>query len=74
MKNQSLYDQIIGGIGNAIADIREKVVEEPWFGRTVTERESSLTIEWPEAREAQPIECAEPERDHKQEQEQELDR
>lgn len=24
------------GIANAIADIREKVVEEPWFGRNLT--------------------------------------
>jgi len=71
MRNQSLYEQITKGIGDAIVDIREKVVEEPWFGRSVTERES-LTIEWPEAKEAQSIDCAEPEQGH--EHEQDMDR
>lgn len=63
MKNSSFYDQLVKGLGDAIADVRTKVVEEPWFGRAVTERES-LTLEWPEAKEAQPIDCASPERDH----------
>ena len=30
---RSLWDQLIAGTGDAIADIREKLVEEPWFGR-----------------------------------------
>jgi hypothetical protein len=67
MRKQSFYDQLTKGLGNAIADLREKVVEEPWFGRTVTERES-LTIQWPEAKEAQSINSAEPEHSHEPEQ------
>lgn len=41
------------GLGEAIADIREKVVEEPMYGRAVTEgpeREGH----WPEARDPEP--------------------
>lgn len=30
---RSLWDQLLAGTGDAIADIREKLVEEPWFGR-----------------------------------------
>ncbi len=29
-------DWLQRGIANAVVDIREKVVEEPWFGRKVT--------------------------------------
>lgn len=71
MKDSSFYDKLFKGLGDAVADIREKVVEEPWFGRAVIERES-LTIQLPEAKEAQPVDCAAPERDH--EAEQDIDR
>ena len=71
MRNQSLYDQLTKGIGDAIADVRTKVIEEPWYGRPVSERDS-LTIEWPEAKEAQSIDCAEQEQGH--EYEQDIDR
>jgi hypothetical protein len=71
MKNQSLYDKLAKGIGDAIVDVREKVVEEGWYGRVVNERES-LTVQWPEAKEAQAIDCATPGRDH--EPEQDIDR
>lgn len=47
-----LWDEIAKGLGNAVADIREKVVEEPWFGRVVTEREATAP-QWPQAREEQ---------------------
>lgn len=33
-----------GGFADAIRDIRQKVVEEPWFGRAVTETPASLNI------------------------------
>ncbi len=66
MRNQSLYDKLAKGLGDAIADIREKVVEEPWFGRVVNERDAAVT-HWPEAREAQP-DSGEHERDDKNEQ------
>ncbi len=32
----SLLDEFLRGFGDAVADIRQKVVEEPWFGRAVT--------------------------------------
>jgi len=55
MKRQSIFDQLAKGFGDAVADIRQRVVEEPWYGRVVTEREGSQPIEgWPQAREAQP--------------------
>lgn len=31
-----LFDALFSGIGDAIADIRQRVVEEGWFGRIVT--------------------------------------
>jgi hypothetical protein len=31
-----IVDQFYKGIGDAVKDIREKVVEEPWYGRTLT--------------------------------------
>lgn len=40
-------DELIEGFGNAVADIRERAVEEAWFGRIVTER--GEWPEWPEA-------------------------
>ena len=33
----NLFEQFIAEFGNAVTDVREKVVEEPWFGRTVTD-------------------------------------
>ena len=32
----SLLDEIVRGVGEVFADIRHKVIEEPWFGREVT--------------------------------------
>lgn len=55
MKKQSIFDQFAKGLGDAVADIREKVVEEPWYGRVVNERNEPQPIEgWPQAREVQP--------------------
>lgn len=36
MKKDSLMEEFVAGIAGAVNDIREKVVEEGWFGRTVT--------------------------------------
>ncbi len=66
MRNQSLYEQLAKGLGDAIADIREKAVEEPWFGRVVNERDAAAP-HWPEAQETQP-DAGEHERDDKNEQ------
>jgi hypothetical protein len=52
MSRQSLSDELWNGIGNAIDDIRQKVVEEPMFGRAVTDGQD--TPRWPEAQEPEP--------------------
>ncbi len=44
----SAWEQFAKGFGDAVADIREKVVEEPYFGRVVTDRESAVP-QWPES-------------------------
>ena len=49
MANQNFTDELWKGLGNAIADIRTKVVEEPLFGRAVTEQQPDIS--WPEAKE-----------------------
>jgi hypothetical protein len=53
MRNNDVLDQIFKGLGDAITDIREKVVEEPFFGRALSDRESTA-MQWPQAREPEP--------------------
>jgi hypothetical protein len=73
-EKKSLYEEITKGIADAIVDIREKAVEEPWFGRVVTEREvTELNFGWPERPDAAP-EPAEREQDHEREVEGGIDR
>ena len=50
MAKESFFDQLSKGFADAVQDIREKVVEEPWYGRALTERESA-TPQWPQAQE-----------------------
>jgi hypothetical protein len=38
MPKPTFAEQLWNGLADVVADIREKVVEEPWFGRAVTER------------------------------------
>jgi hypothetical protein len=52
-REETFFDQLTRGIGEAVTDIREKCVEEPMWGRVVNEREASAP-QWPEAREVQP--------------------
>jgi hypothetical protein len=52
MSEQSLSEQLWNGLGDAITDIRQKVVEEPMYGRAVTDGPESL--QWPEPQEAAP--------------------
>jgi hypothetical protein len=52
MPEQNFSEQLWSGLADAVADIREKVVEEPMWGRAVTERGEAP--QWPEAREAEP--------------------
>jgi hypothetical protein len=68
MPNDDLFDSVFKGIGDAIADVREKVIEEPWFGRAVAGPETDAP-QWPQAREPEP----EREQGHEQEQEPQLD-
>jgi hypothetical protein len=74
--SEKFSDQLWNGLADAVADIREKVVEEPYFGRAVTEREVTQDApQWPEAREMEPIESHEninQNREH--EQQQDIDR
>jgi hypothetical protein len=35
-----LFASLLSGIGEAIADVRHKVMEEGWFGRQVTDNHS----------------------------------
>ncbi len=67
----SAWDQLAKGFGDAIADIREKVVEEPMYGRVINERESA-SLQWPQAVEVtnQP----EPAREREQAQDKDIDR
>ena len=46
-------DDLLRGIGNAVNDIRHKVVEEGWFGRVVTEGTTHVEIAPAEAGEPQ---------------------
>ena len=46
-----LFDEFTKGFGDAVADIREKVVEEPWYGRAVSDRDGAAP-QWPESRDA----------------------
>jgi hypothetical protein len=52
MSKQPLSDQLWNGLGDAITDIRQKVVEEPLYGRAVTEGQPCL--QWPEGKEQGP--------------------
>ena len=52
-QEQSFFDKVSKGIADAIADIREKVVEEPMYGRVLSDRESGPP-QWPQAREPEP--------------------
>jgi hypothetical protein len=51
-KDRSLFASLFESVADAVADIREKVVEEPMWGRAVNERESNGP-QWPQASEEQ---------------------
>jgi hypothetical protein len=52
MSKQSLSEQLWQGLGDAVNDIRQKVVEEPMYGRAVTDGQESPA--WPQAQEPEP--------------------
>jgi len=62
----SLLEEIFKGFADAVTDIREKVIEEPWFGRPVSERDASAP-RWPQPREEHVPERAELERERSKE-------
>ena len=47
---ESNFDRLWESVAEAVKDVREKVVEEPWFGRALTEPGAR---EWPQAHEPQ---------------------
>jgi len=51
MADQNFLDDLMNGLGDAITDIRQKVVEEPMWGRSLGENDAPS---WPEAREPEP--------------------
>jgi len=51
MSNQSFSEQLWNGLGDAITDIRQKVVEEPMWGRSLGENDAPS---WPQAQEPEP--------------------
>lgn len=53
MREQSFFDELTTGFGNAVDDIRQRVVEEPMWGRAVTGGQDNEP-HWPEAREPEP--------------------
>lgn len=63
MPKPSFYEGFSKGLADAVTDIRQKAVEEPWFGKEVTE-----SAGWPEAREKES-----PQRQPEMEQEQDQD-
>ena len=52
MRERGVFDELYTGLADAVTDIRQKVVEEPWFGRAVTDGPEAP--QWPEAGEAEP--------------------
>lgn len=57
MRNETFSEELWRGLGNAVADLRAKLVDEAWYGRVVSERDGQQVqpiAGWPQAREAQP--------------------
>jgi hypothetical protein len=68
-ERKSLLDELVSGIGNAVTDIREKVVEEAFFGKTVTESEPEQRL-WQE----RVAETARPEPEREREPDRDMER
>ena len=73
MPTNNFSDQLWNGLSDAVADIREKVVEEPMWGRAVTEREAEAP-QWPQAREVQPDAHESVEQNHDRAPDQDIER
>lgn len=44
MAQKGFMDEVFAGIGNAVTDVRQRVVEEGWYGRVVTGNDSGPEI------------------------------
>lgn len=44
MSKKGLVDELWDGIGHAVTDVRQRVVEEGWFGRIVTPGDGGADI------------------------------
>ena len=55
-----MADNLWEALGDAVKDIREKVVEEPMWGRALSGPEDAP--QWPQAKEPEPAPAREPER------------
>lgn len=66
MAEQNIFDSLQKSLGDAVKDIREKVVEEPMWGRSLSEDspQQEPALAWPQAKE-------QPEQNHAQNIEQE---
>jgi hypothetical protein len=72
-----MADNIFDGLADAIKDIREKVVEEPMWGRSLSD--DAAAPRWPEAQQAAPEQAQQevaqaPEPEQQQQPEPDLDR
>lgn len=60
---KSISQEIFNGIGEAMADIRQNALEQPLYGREVTGGYEEPAPAWPEAREQEPEQDMEQEKD-----------
>ncbi len=51
MREEKFLDKLYRGIADAVRDLREKVVEEPMWGRALTTERESAGPQWPQAKE-----------------------
>ena len=74
-------DSFVEAFGKAVSDVREKLVEEPWFGRPVTKghegtRSMAEALGWeePKARDVQRTHDEEQDHEHDREHGHDIDR
>lgn len=72
--SESLFDTIAAGVGDAVADIRHKVVEEPWYGRETTTDSPYAEQGLPKTFEEYIGQCESPPPEKTQDKEQDLER
>jgi hypothetical protein len=71
MPRPTFSDELWKSLGDAVADIRQKVVEEGYFGRSVTQLDGP---QWPQGKEPEPDRTVGKEQEHEHGQEIDLDR